>query len=129
MSIHTDRQELHKALESIAKIDGKTITASAYTLEKVDAYKAYIELAAVSPAEVFTKIEITWDVIITASARLSPQSATEFLDKATNALISAVLAARAGDFQGVDPYFILTDNSSGGSIPATRITFISQTNY
>lgn len=129
MSIHTDRQELYQALQKMGKIEGKTITANPYTLEKVEAYKAYIELAGLSPAEVFTKIQITWDVIITASARLSPQSAIEFLDKATNAAISAVIGSSAADFQSVEQYFILTDNSSGGSIPATRITFTSQTAY
>lgn len=127
MSIEQDRSDLFEALKKLPAIDDIEMNISKYAPQKAEPYTVYIELAGVDQATTFGHLHVTWEVTATASARLANTQAAAVLDTLTGSIITAIHGAKSADLAGVEPYFVLTDNSNGASIPATRITFVSQT--
>ncbi|XCB30286.1 hypothetical protein RQN30_02310 [Arcanobacterium hippocoleae] len=128
MSIYQNRTEIYTALTNLTEVEGQAISVYPSPPQNPAAFIAYIELSNATQGKAFGSLDTIWEITATGSAKQSTPAATAFLDQLTDAIITVIISTGVGNVDDVQPYFVLTDNSSGGTVPATRITITSRTN-
>ncbi|MDY5127462.1 MULTISPECIES: hypothetical protein [unclassified Actinotignum] len=124
MSIASDRKAISDALRTGL---GQHLTVLDYAPATAQPLSAWLDLVSVAPGKTFRSLTATWEVIITTTASARPDTAATALDGALDRAIAAIVASGAADLDNVGAYIGLTNNSSGGVIPAARITLKSST--
>ncbi|MGV9183740.1 hypothetical protein [Arcanobacterium canis] len=118
MSVMQDRSQIKAAIE-VALPDFRVFRCPPPVLKEKT---AFLELENVAPASTYGAWEITWTVTIITAPWKSEEQATDELDNAVYLAMTGLVESDAAIPESVAPYFALTEQSTGGTYPAVKIT-------